>query len=173
MKTISYRKGVTLVEALMVIGVLAVLLGLAMLVYLLVHASILANITQQEAMTILSATQGMKADDGNGSKILATADLIPHSYIFGENLVTPYGTKLDVWFDKVNDNDVLELQFWSLPRNACVRLPLLMTNNAEEINVNGFILTGSDKVATLSPKDLSSNCYDGGGNFFSVKYPRS
>lgn len=79
------RKGVTLVEALMVIGVLAILLGIAILVFHLVNNGNLSTKTQQEIFILKGVADTLTESAANygylGTADVAKSGMVPSRYI--------------------------------------------------------------------------------------------
>lgn len=161
------RRGVTLVEALMVIGVLAVLMGLAMLIAVLVRSSQLVSQTAIEVATIATESQRINQDDprmnGFSAKTLALSGLLPDRWVQGEGLISPYGTEVEVWPD--NDESygsaMIDIQLYDIPRNACTRLPSMLAGQVTYMKINGTIII-EDNQKAVDLKTITSNCYNTG-----------
>lgn len=161
------KRGVTLVEALMVIGVLAILLGLAMLVAILVRSSQLVSQTAIEVATIVDASNKMTVDNprmnGFSAKALAGSGFLSTRWTSGDKIISPYGTEVEVWPD--NDESygsaLIDIQLYRLPLNACVRLPSMLAGQAISVKINGTTITDENQKA-VDPKVVVGACYRNG-----------
>lgn len=119
------RKGVSLIEALFVLGIMAILLGIVMVLFSqsndkaeAVNAYIeIADI--KDAMSSIMTTPG--AYDDFNTQILTRSGLLPNKYISSDynSLVTPFHTSATV---VGNGGMTYAIYFWGLSKTQCVNM---------------------------------------------------
>ena len=84
----------------MVIGVLAILLGIAILVFHLVNNGNLSTKTQQEIFILKGVADTLTESAANygylGTADVAKSGMVPSRYINGESIISPYGSNWKV-----------------------------------------------------------------------------
>ena len=152
------RKGVTLIEALFVLGIAAVLLGLVMVLLSQTTSSNKTNQLSQEITTIVDAThelyqgQPTYGTDAIGTT-LAQSGLIPSRYIgTGNVLVSPFGATITVTGNASANLNTFQIAVPNVPQASCVKLATTdygngLASRTPAGGANGAPLTASQAVA--------------------------
>ncbi|MBS0983723.1 type 4 pilus major pilin [Gluconobacter cerinus] len=168
------RKGITLIESLFVLGVMAVLIGGVMVFYSLATVSMKSNQLITEVSELIQITQDLNKDrttfTGMNSQILAKSGLVSSKYINKGNLVTPWGGEIQAIPFNYSDNgpDVyLAFNILNLPREACIKLGMQdFGGNAQSVTVTNMRV---DDTEGLSPIVLVTNCENGNNNYVNIR----
>lgn len=171
------RRGVTLVEALMVIGVLAVLLGLAMLVAVLVNAANKSNQFLTEIATITDTANQISAGTADLSNLnesaLANSGLLPNRWVSGSTLLSPFGSTITVTGGAAgagtNGLTTYLITVPGVPKSACVKISTTDFGNGL---VSRTPAGDSTNGGPLSATSAASTCATG-GNDMTFEFTRS
>ena len=120
------RQGVTLIEALFVLGIMAILIGMVMVLYSQSTEKEKANQMAIEAIDILNAVESFREGESPlnmttiNEKILARSGLLSHKYVDANQttLIDPYGNALQVF----TDGSSVAINFNDVSSQACVGL---------------------------------------------------
>jgi len=132
-------RGVTLVEVMMVLGVMAFLLGLVMLVAALVNGTNKSNQFIEEITTLVDVTnqltQGQNDLSGLSEADLAKSGLIPTRWTDGSTqLFSPFGSQITVKGSAAGqgtDNlTTYTITAQNIPQTACVKIAVVDFGNA-------------------------------------------
>lgn len=137
-------RGVTLVEVMMVLGVLSIILGLVMNIYSITHERGMTNQTVQEVFEIMQGIYEYKETHGTMNGITATylshGGLIPNKYVASDNLIlTPHGGQISFNEENWNSDGLGGVAVWlnGLSRQECIALVQLdMSQYASVRRVN-------------------------------------
>ena len=166
-------RGVTLVEVMMVLGVMAFLLGLVMLVAALVNGSNKSNQFIEEITTVVDVTnqltQGQSDLSGLTTATLAASGLIPRRWTDGSTtLYTPFGTSLQVAADTAaggSGQASYTITGTAIPVTACVKMSVVDFGNsliARTPAGSGSSSSGGDSSTSsgspLTATDAVSGC---------------
>lgn len=158
------NRGVTLVEVMMVLGVMAFLLGLIMTIMSIVSDHRKNNELLQEIFIVKDATTSLTenanktVENDDLAPVLYKAKAVPQKYFSSsEDLITPYGTQIKLY---TNAWAVSGITLWlsSVPKTACMLLGAGGWGGNQSVNnirING-LLTSSN----ISPQELAQNCTD-------------
>jgi len=169
------QRGVTLIEALLVLGIMAILIGTVMTFYALANASYKSNQLIEEVGQLIQITQDLNRDQktyaGMNSEILAKTGLIPNRFISSGSVVTPYGTEVQaIPFNYAGDNApdlYLAFNFLNLPRDACEKLGTTnFSGDAQSMTVTN---ERSDDVDGFTPIKVVTNCQNGNNNYVNIR----
>lgn len=168
------RKGITLIESLFVLGIMAVLIGGVMVFYSLASISMKSNQLITEVTQLIEITQELNKDrttfTGMNSQILAKSGLVSSKYISGGSLVTPWGGEIQAIPFNYEDNgpDVyLAFNILNLPREACEKLGMQdFGGTAQSVTVTNMRV---DDTEGLSPIVLVKNCENGDNNYVNIR----
>lgn len=135
MKYIKYRKGVTLIEALFVLGIMAIILGGVMLLLSQNTERLKFNQFRDEIMLIGESASTLyqsepEFDSQLTPGVLIKSGLIPQKYIKNNDLVTPWGTTI-TWN---SSSDHLQLMI-NLPTDACKYIEYAWTKSDQIPNI--------------------------------------
>jgi len=119
--------GVTLVEVMMVLGVMAILLGLAMTVYSITNERELTNQTVEEVFEIMQGIyeykEGHGTMDGMTASYLSQGGLVPAKYVQSPNvLLTPHGGQIAFNAENWNPGGGMTVWLNGLSRQECIAL---------------------------------------------------
>jgi len=169
-KIINTRKGLSLLEVLFVLGLLAILLGMIFMIQSHVSARIKSNDLIQEVMAIRNAQDTLLGSTGSGfasdqhfglsSTDLAKTGLIPEEYIHNGDLVTPFGSSITI--DNSSPSHYI-IWLWSVPYESCIAFAQQNWDNLYQFGIGyenlfsgGSNSSPSDKK--WSPEDAESAC---------------
>lgn len=177
------KKGVTLIEALFVLGIMAVILGLTFVVYS--EAQDKRKTTElKEEIGLLKYTMDSMIQDqvqgqngketingqlgyyGLGADELIKSGMIPNKYINGKYIVTPFGGKIDFHVDY---NSVWVLWIYGLSKNSCVTIATTEWGNIHNMNINNK----GDYGGTWPVQGAVSSCnYSDNNNYIGMSFTR-
>nr|WP_025825236.1 type 4 pilus major pilin [Acetobacter persici] len=168
------RKGITLIESLFVLGIMAVLIGGVMVFYSLSNIALKSNQLITEVSELIQITQELNKDrttfTGMNSQILAKTGLVSSKYILGGTLVTPWGGEIQAIPFNYDDNgpDVyLAFNILNLPREACEKLGMQdFGGTAQSVTVTNMRV---DDTEGLAPIVLVKNCENGDNNYVNIR----
>lgn len=175
MDIIYKRKGVTLIESLFVLGIMAVLIGMVMAIYSSTNNTSKTNQLIIEVSELIQITQDLNKDrstfTGINNEILAKTGLVPNRYIKNGNLITPFGGGIDVIpfnYQGNNAPDIfLAFNFLSLPREACEKLGMQDFGGiAQSMTITGM---QQDDIQGFSPIKVVVNCENGSNNYVNIR----
>jgi len=120
----SKRKGVSLIEALFVLGIMAILLGMVMILLSQSNESNLDNENTEELEQIIEMIHDLYSGEPNynglSPQTIPLSAYLKSSYIIGKNLYSPYTTGINFFSTGVN-NDEFEI-VEKIPFTGCVKL---------------------------------------------------
>lgn len=172
----THRRGLTLIEALFVLGIMAILIGLVMVLYSMASEKQKTQQLITEVSLLIDACNSLTDSQSSyknlDSKSLAKSGLIPSKFIKDGLIVTPYGGKIEVipfnyQKDHQGDNIYLAFNFLYLPQSACERLGLLDYKNvAQSVTVTGM---QEDHPDGFTPIQVIKNCDNGNNNYVNIR----
>ncbi|MBS1089939.1 type 4 pilus major pilin [Gluconobacter wancherniae] len=168
------QRGITLIESLFVLGIMAILIGGVMAFYSLSNTAMKSNQLISEVAQLIQATQDLNKDrttfTGMNSQILAKTGLLPSKYINNGSLVTPWGGEIQTIPFNYSDNgpDVyLAFNILNLPKEACIKLGMQdFGGTAQSVTVTNMRV---DDTEGLSPVVLVTNCENGDNNYVNIR----
>lgn len=173
------RRGITLTEVMLVLGVAAILLGLAMTIYSLVSTKNSSNNVIEELFVIRDAAMNLSTGKTDWNSVtaasLAESGLIPRRYISPDksNLIDPYGNIIDIiqYSDSAvnkTSSTSLGIYFNNIPKTACVSLALLDIHGlGNAVNVN-WDWAGGVTDYGLTAQNAAQDCKDGFTNWVGI-----
>ena len=167
------RRGVTLVEVMMVLGVMAILLGLAMTIYSSVRTTQTTNADKEEILTLLDtyrqlsdsqAYNNQVSQDDTYGATLAKSGLIPKRYVASDNqnIVSSSGSIIGVYSN--GWGGFVSFVLSGVPKPECIKLATSTwgdTTNIHDININGYG-NGVYNQEALSPQQADDACQSSG-----------
>lgn len=169
------RKGITLIESLFVLGVMAVLIGMVMVLFSMANASLKSQKLINEATQLIEIANEINNDrstyTGMNNSVLAKTGMVPNEFINSGQVVTPWGGEIDVIpFNYAGSNapDVyLAFNFLSLPREACEKLGIQdFGGTAQSVTVTNM---REDDPDGFSPIKVVKNCENGNNNYVNIR----
>jgi len=165
------NRGVTLVEVMMVLGVMAFLLGLVMTIMGSVNQSRHADELKQEIITLAQISNELSNSRVDFSNIQASSviqsGLLPKKYIAGDQIVTPSGGHIILENYGEYQNTI---SFWAygLTRDECM---LIVTTDFSGItsamNTNWVYDSGGIPYTT---QRADSSCQAGTSNYIGMNF---
>jgi len=169
------RKGVTLIEALFVLGIMAVLIGMVMVLLSQTTSSTKTNQLTEEVTTIVDAVhqlyQGQASYSGLDTSVLAQSGLLPNRYVGtggtngGSNIVNPFGSNVTVTGQSGSAGSsgvsaYFEVDIGTVPQAACVKVLTTDFGSGMLNRTPGTNTTGPESPANLSTDCPSSSSTD-------------
>lgn len=173
LERIAARRGATLVEVLMYLGIAAFIIGGAIVLYSLATASSRANNAITEVMTIVdqvhSLYNGQSSYDGLSNTDLAQTGEFPSKWIKNGNIVTPYGNIVTVVAGTEDGGtNTINITFPSIPKDACIKLAtndfgngLLLRTPAGGSSASASSASNKNGVP-LTVAEANAGCQSGG-----------
>lgn len=169
-RKINFKKGLSLLEVLFVLGILTILLGMIFIIQAHVSARIKSNSLIQEVLAIRNAEDTLFSSTGAGfasdqhfglsSTDLAKTGLISKEYIHDGDLMTPFGSSITI--DNSSPGHYI-IWLWSVPYESCVAFTQQNWDNLYQFGIGyenlfsgGSNSSPSDKK--WSPEDAESAC---------------
>lgn len=94
------RKGITLIEVLFVLGIMAILIGIVMTTLSMATEREKLNQFKEEILTIGNIgnelSQSQPDFNNVSTEAIAKSHLLPNKYVKGNGLVTPWGGSIDI-----------------------------------------------------------------------------
>jgi len=175
------RHGVSLIEVLFVLGIMAILIGMIMVVYSNVTINQKSNQMIEEFLTIIndaqSLTSGFPDFQNIDSKTLIQSGLLPQKYISGDKIITPFGSEIEIYvYGPGNTADSvgkLAVYFLDLPQVPCIMLATKAVGQlADGYNVNWNWTNGMSNGNGLTPSQASQAC-ESGDNWIGINVGKS
>lgn len=170
MKDMNNRKGLSLLEVLFVLGVLAILLGMIFMIQSHVSARIKSNSLIQEVLDIRNAEDTLFSSTGSGfasnehfglsSTDIAKTGLISKEYIRNGDLTTPFGSSITI--DNSSPSHYI-IWLWDVPYESCIAFAEQNWDNLYQFGI-GYenLFSGGSNSAPSSkswkPEDAESAC---------------
>lgn len=163
---VKKRRGVTLIEALFVLGIMAVLIGMVMVMLSQTNSSNKTNQLSEEITTIVDTAhelyQGQPDYNNIDSTTLAKSGLFPNRWVNGSGLVSPFGAPITLTSVTQNGVAAFKISIPTVPQAACVKIAttdygnglLARTPTGTPSSKSGATATG----APSSPTDATANC---------------
>lgn len=157
------RKGVTLIEALFVLGIMAVLIGMVMVLLSQTTSSTKTNQLTEEITTIVDAAhqlyQGQPAYDSNVGTAIASSGLLPSRYINSNTIVSPFGATITLTNTTINGVSAVDFSIPNVPQTTCVKLST--TDFGNGLLNRGPVSGSSSNSASgspASPSEAATSC---------------
>lgn len=141
------QRGVSLIEALFVLGIMAIIIGMVMVLYSQSNDRFKATALKEEIMDLKHIVDTLLADQpqspgtsdgtgyyGLGPDVIIKSGMLPQKYINGNVIVTPYGGKFDF---HVDNNGVWLFWIYGLSREACWTIATGDWGDIHNMNING------------------------------------
>lgn len=120
----SKRKGVSLIEALFVLGIMAILLGMVMILLSQNNESNLDNENTEEIEQIINMVHDLYSSssnyDGLSPQTVPLSAYLKNSYVIGKNLYSPYSTGINFFPTGVNNSEMEIVE--KIPFTGCMKL---------------------------------------------------
>lgn len=166
------RQGVSLIEALFVLGILAILLGMVMMLYSKATSEAKSNALKEEILDIYKIGEQITASKTDFDNIQASdiinSGLLNRKYISNGLIVTPYGTEVDITTYS-GESPTFGVYVNNIPKDACA---LLSTQDfsgiANAVNTN-WNWAGGVTTSGVSP-DVAWNVCKTSGNWIGINF---
>lgn len=150
-----YKKGVSLLESLLVLGILAVILGSIMVFLSYANNRAKVNQTQMELMELVNIVhQYANSNENIDNDFIIKSNTLPQKYIKNNNLVSAFGTNISVNASGKNFN----IQVDNISKSNCI---LFATqdygNSIASISVNNNIHIQMDGILSLNQAEQLCN----------------
>lgn len=173
---ISRQRGVTLVEALFVIGIMTILIGVVVVILSQTSQRQKDIQTISELLNIENIMhqlyQSQPTYDGMTISDLLKSGLLPARYISGSKVIDAYGGEIQIWPHYVNSSSTIEIQISNAPRQLCEKIASYnWGNDVVSLTLNGStnLVTTGNQVTSYNLRTSISNCYDN-GNFLAIDF---
>lgn len=155
------RKGVSLIEALFVLGIMAVILGMVMVLYSENTISIQANALEEELNSIVNIghqlNQAKSGYDGLTSTNIANSGLLSSKYIKNKSdIVSPFGTTIN-YYGYPGD---IVLTVDGVPKAICEKIVAGNLGAIQALSVGGILDGSVDNSTTTDLKADLNMCGD-------------
>lgn len=160
-----YKKGLSLIETLFVLGVMAIILGMVMILYSQSTEREKINNTMIEIGELKEATNSLYRDqiqsipdDTEISSVLLKSGLIPNKYNNNGTLTTPFGQTIYVMLNQWGGK--IAFQIYNLSVSQCVELATMdagLPSGIHDININDAS-NGTYGVSSISPLQATQQC---------------
>ena len=138
------NRGVTLIEALFVLGIMAIMIGGIMLLVAQSQDSTKENMLTMEINIIVSIIHdeygNMNTYSGLSNNIIINSGRLPNRYIFNNNIIDAYNGDVSVVDAGVTDDNtpIFKLTLKSVSRGACYTLTTQnIGNQMSAMTING------------------------------------
>lgn len=178
------KKGVTLLEALFVLGIMAIILGLIFVMYSQANDKRKTTALKEEIGLLKYTMDSLLSDQiqnqngkdpingqlgyyGLGATELIKSGMIPAKYINKNLIVTPFGGTIDF---HVDNNSVWVLWIYGLTNNACVTIATTEWGNIHNMNINNK----GDYGGTWPAKQAVESCNNSSNqNYIGMSFNRN
>lgn len=164
------RKGILLIEALFVLGIMAILIGMVMVYYSHTEEKYIANETVQEVIVLFNFISDYKSQHGNVNgidvKFLKASNVLPDKYFSGDStLLTP--SKGTIALTAVPTWGTGEVAVWlnGISKESCMALAqmdIAAFTNVRRVNWEKEY--DQSVTASMSPSDAEKRCNENGDN---------
>ena len=124
-EVVQARRGATLVEVLMYLGIAAFIIGGAILLYNMAYLSYRSNETLTEIMSLVASVHNIY-DVGNyndlSSANMAKSGGLPNKWVQNDSVVDPFGGNVYMSSSYTDGQPAFMIQLDPLPRAVCMRL---------------------------------------------------
>jgi len=158
---LKQRRGVSLIEALFVLGIMAVLLGMVMVLYSENTISIQANALEEELNSIVNIghqlNQSKSGYDGLTSTAIAESGLLASKYIKNQSgIVSPFGTTINYY----GYPEAIVLTVDGVPKAICEKIVSSNLGAIQSLSVGGVLDGNVDDITTSDLKTELNMCGD-------------
>lgn len=135
-------KGFSLIEMMIVIALIAVLLGIALIMYFNANSGGRAYNAQSGLLQLQTAVRTINpspAYTGINEQILIDSDKAPSNMVSGNTLTNVWGGTVTVGPESINGgtDNAFSVTYGSVPRNECSTIVASVSQNFAEISVEG------------------------------------
>jgi len=174
-----HRRGITLAEVMLVLGITAIILGLAMTLYGLVTTKNTANDLVEEIFIIRDAAMNLSSGKSDWNSVnaasLVQSGLIPNRYISPDktNILDPYGNIVNIvqYSDSAvnkTSSTSLGIYFNNIPKTACIDLAMQNIQGlGNALNVN-WNWAGGVTDYGLTTQSAVQDCTEGYTNWVGI-----
>ncbi|KGA42818.1 prepilin-type N-terminal cleavage/methylation domain-containing protein [Pectobacterium versatile] len=160
LKNRKYRKGFSLLELMLVLGVITGLIVSAFMIYPKAQAAQRAEI---EVKNITAIQAGVKAlytsapnYSGLNNTVALNANVFPDSMLSGEGNERKIVNSFKGDVDLIASGNIFYIVYYSVPSAECVRLLYAVRNNFNTVVINGLGITAQSNDYDLVSKKCSS-----------------
>ncbi|MBR0559742.1 type II secretion system protein [Neokomagataea anthophila] len=171
----QFARGVTLIEALLVLGIMAILIGMVMTFYAMTTEKTKNNQLIQEADKLIFITRQLSESQQNftgfNGQVMAKTGYVENRYINKNgDLIDPYGGKIDVIPFNYQKNGIpiyLAFNFYGLSKTACVLLGTQdFGGEAQSMTVTNM---REDSPDGFKPIIVVMNCDNSNDNYVNIR----
>lgn len=158
------KKGFSLLELLLVLGIIAALIISAFIVYPKVQAAQRSESTLKNIATIQSGVRSLYSGTANyegiNNSVLINANVFPENLLkdggSGVEVVNEFGGNIEIksTFASGIANAAFSIKYYNVPSDECIRISTALSNNVSSIRVNNIATT---YISLLATKCSSSN----------------
>ncbi len=164
-RNIPNQKGLTLLELLLAIGLVAVVIGVAIYIFGGAQSGTNAYKGTQNVLTISAAVKGLYPTpnyNGVSAAVIASSKKVPDVYVSGANLVNPWGQNITVAAVNVGTgtNNGFTITDPGIPTNECNSIASAVQSNFQKLTI-GATVVKDDTAATpvvYSPGAAATAC---------------
>ena len=178
MKNYNYSKGVSLIEALFVLGIMAILIGMVMVLLSSASDRFKTNSLKEELMEIVHIASDLSKGRADYWGSITAPDIINsgqlgHQYYSNGLITTPYGTVIN--FATVNassttTNDIINLWVSGLSQADCISIATTdFSNLSNAMNINYNVDSGGK---AFNPQIATQFCLKSGNNVIGWNFYR-
>lgn len=130
----EHRGGVTLIEALFVLGIMAVLIGMVMVFLSQTTMSTKTNQLSEEISSLVDTAhelyQGQPDYSGISASVLAQSGLFPNRWVNSSNVISPFGATMTISSTSDQGISAFQISIPTVPKPACVKIATTDYGNA-------------------------------------------
>ncbi|ELD0488101.1 pilus assembly protein [Escherichia coli] len=147
----KYEKGLSLIEASMVLALSAIVISGVMFYYQSASDSNKTQNTISELMSTVAAINGLYVGQSNyaglATKVLASSSAIPGSYKSGDFINNPFGGSVEI--TPVNGNTAYTIALTGIPQSACLNIASMNLGTSLKGVVVGTVKDGALSTAPV------------------------
>lgn len=147
------HKGVSLIEVLFVLGILAVLLGGTMMLLSQANNKLKTGQTEAELLGIIKIVQSLKDSDSISASDIAKSGTFPQKFIKNDTIVSAFGTEIEI----TAGGGSYDIEVQGLNKSSCV---LMATQEFGDV-VPNLVINGEThamKSGVISPSQATTMC---------------